>query len=86
MKIQAVLRFKEKRQKHHCEACIVGKHKRSPFNSSDSRADAPLELVHIDVVGPLPIKALNGEKYLLTIIDDHTRLASIIPLSNVSII
>ena len=37
-----------------CEACILGKQHRLPFNSRKSRRDRyPLELVHTDLVSPM---------------------------------
>ena len=37
-----------------CEACILGKQHRLPFNSGNSkRARFPLELVHTNLVGPM---------------------------------
>ena len=39
-----------------CEACILGKQHRLPFNSGNSRrARYPLELVHIDLVSPMQV-------------------------------
>ncbi|KIO22572.1 hypothetical protein M407DRAFT_46719, partial [Tulasnella calospora MUT 4182] len=38
-----------------CDACLRGKHSRSPFPTSGrSRATKPLELVHTDICGPFP--------------------------------
>ncbi|CAI7875095.1 unnamed protein product [Closterium sp. NIES-54] len=40
----------------------------------------PLELVHMDLVGPLPVQGLKGERYFLTIVDDWSRLMWAYPL------
>ncbi|CAI7932361.1 unnamed protein product [Closterium sp. NIES-54] len=40
----------------------------------------PLELVHMDLVGPLPVQGHKGERYFLTIEDDWSRLMWAYPL------
>jgi hypothetical protein len=45
-----------------CDACILGKQHRLPFNSGNSRrARYPLELVHTDLVGPMQVTSIGGE-------------------------
>src|SRR5699024_9305078 len=36
----------------NCDVCLTTKFKRLPYPPSESRAKAPLELLHIDVCGP----------------------------------
>lgn len=55
-----------------CESCIEGKHHKSHFSASSSRAKEPLDLVHSDVCGKLNAKSLGGAEYFLTFIDDCT--------------
>ena len=44
-----------------CEACILGKQHRLPFNSENfRRATTPLELVHSDLVGPMQTISIGG--------------------------
>ena len=52
-----------------CEPCLAGKMHSNPFPSSSSRALKPLELVHMDLHGPLP-PTREGYRYWLTFIDD----------------
>ena len=33
----------------------------------------PLELVHIDICGPMPERSLGGSRYFITVIDDCTQ-------------
>ncbi|CAI5964029.1 unnamed protein product [Closterium sp. NIES-65] len=40
----------------------------------------PLELVHMDLVGPLPVQGHKGERYFLTIVDDWSTLMWAYPL------
>lgn len=42
----------------------------NPFPSSPSRATQPLELVHSDLHGPLPVATREGYRYWITFIDD----------------
>ena len=57
-----------------CEACILGKQHRLPFNSGNSRrARYPLELVHTDLVGPMQVTSIGGSTYSMTFIDDFSR-------------
>ena len=52
-----------------CEPCLAGKMHSNPFPSSPSRATKPLELVHMDLHGPLPFTR-EEYQYWLTFIDD----------------
>jgi hypothetical protein len=47
-----------------CEPCVKGKHARSPFSTSETgKASRPLELIHMDVCGPVtPVQSLVGAK------------------------
>ena len=56
-----------------CEACILGKQHRLPFNSRNSRRTRfPLELVHMDLVGPMQVTSIGGSTYFMTFIDDFS--------------
>ena len=55
-----------------CKSCIGGKHHRSSFETSKSRATEPLELVHSDVCGKMSEKSIGGAEYILTFTDDKT--------------
>lgn len=58
-----------------CESCIVGKHPRQPFHSSESpRSTGFLDLVHADVAGPMPVQTPHGRCYFLVILDDFTHI------------
>jgi hypothetical protein len=50
-----------------CEPCVKGKHARSPFSTSETgKASRPLELVHMDVCGPVTPQSRGGANYLAT--------------------
>uniref|UniRef100_A0A0A9XEY5 Retrovirus-related Pol polyprotein from transposon TNT 1-94 n=1 Tax=Lygus hesperus TaxID=30085 RepID=A0A0A9XEY5_LYGHE len=56
-----------------CEVCLRGKHSRKPFRASGKRASNILDLVHSDLVGPMEKQSFGGNRYILTLIDDHSR-------------
>lgn len=56
-----------------CEAFILGKQHRLPFNFGNStRARAPLELVHIDLVCPMQVSSIGGSTYFMSFINDFS--------------
>jgi hypothetical protein len=59
-----------------CDACILGKHNKQPFHDSTSRACRKLELIHSNLCGPMHVPFANGNKYIMTFIDDYTRMCS----------
>src|SRR3979490_939603 len=63
-----------------CEPCLAGKQHRNPFPSSSTRASKPLDLVHTDLHGPLPVRTHSGYRYWVLFIDDKTRFRSFHPL------
>jgi transposase InsO family protein len=57
-----------------CEDCQFGKQHRSSFPSESSwRAKKPLELIHSDLCGPMPVASFGGNLYFITFIDDFSR-------------
>ncbi|CAH9126868.1 unnamed protein product [Cuscuta epithymum] len=58
----------------HCDACRLGKMKRSSHKlkpvPSSSRL---LQLLHMDLCGPMRVQSINGRKYTLVIVDDFSR-------------
>lgn len=57
-----------------CEECLAGKFARLPFPKvSGNRAPRILDLVHTDVCGPMKNVTPGGARYLMTLIDDHSR-------------
>ena len=59
---------------HICDACAKGKQTRSSFKSKNSISTSkPLELLHMDLCGPIPIQSLGHNKYIFVIVDDYSR-------------
>lgn len=58
-----------------CVACFEGKQSRLPFpKQSYNRATEKLGLIHSDLCGPMSVSSFSGARYLLTFIDDFTRM------------
>ncbi|CAI7843846.1 unnamed protein product [Closterium sp. NIES-54] len=64
----------------NCEICLLSKFTRFPFHGVNGRSKKPLELVHMDLVGPLPVQGHKGERYSLNIVHDWSRLMWAYPL------
>lgn len=57
-----------------CEACLAGKHRRSPFpQSTEYRHTEPLGLLHGDLCGPITPPTPSGNRYFLLLVDDYSR-------------
>ena len=57
-----------------CGACQRGKIVKSSFKTKDIVSTSrPLELLHIDLFGPVSTASLYGSKYGLVIVDDYSR-------------
>ena len=67
-----------------CDACIIRKHCKQPFHSSSFRASRKLGLIHSNLCGPMHVAIANGNKYVLTFIDDYSRMCSVYFLKNKS--
>jgi hypothetical protein len=62
------------RKLKQCDSCILGKHNKQPFHDSTSRACRKLELIHSDLCGIMLVPSANGNTYIMTFIDDYTRM------------
>lgn len=60
--------------------CLFGKQTKSAHKRSGKRKSEPLNLVHIDVCGPMPTMSLGGASYFAMFIDDYTRKVWVYPL------
>ena len=54
-----------------CQGCVVGKPEKMYEVGKERRETSILDLIHSDVLGPIPIEYMNGSKYFLTLIDDY---------------
>ena len=61
-------------QQYLCESCQLGKFTRQSFTTKKGiLACRPLELVHMDLCGPLHVPSIGGARYLYVITNDYTR-------------
>ena len=68
-----------------CEHCIAAKMCKLKYDKKSKRtATEPLELVHFDVFGDIKPHGLRGERYVLVIVDDYTRMVWAIPMNKKS--
>ena len=60
-----------------CDVCIQAKQGREmqPKTSSSHASTKVLQLLHMDVMGPIIPTGLDEEKYIITILDDYSKLA-----------
>eukprot|EP00253_Pinus_taeda_P008959 PITA_08959 len=72
------------RKLKQCDACILGNHSKQSFHDSHSRAHRKLELIHSDLCGPMLVSSANGNNYIMTFIDDYTRMCWVYLLKNKS--
>ena len=61
---------------YQCEACVKAQPIKPPPPAEDAiRSSAVGELVYSAIHGPLPVESLTGKQYIITLIDDYSRLA-----------
>jgi transposase InsO family protein len=69
-----------------CEPCILGKQTRESFPKESvlKESTKPLQLLHMDVCGPMPKASKGGSGYLATFLDDYNKLSMVQPLKKKS--
>ena len=73
----------EKIDKCICGPCQIGKQVKSKHQSVASvQTSKPLELLHIDLMGPARVQSLGGKKYILVVVDDFTRYTWVVLLKD----
>ncbi|GFX44121.1 retrovirus-related Pol polyprotein from transposon TNT 1-94 [Trichonephila clavipes] len=71
--------------KTHCIPCKLSKSKRVSFKKTGAvRSERPLELLHMDLCGPMPTESQGGNKYFLSIIDGYSGKVTVFPIQNKS--
>ena len=69
--------FRQAQKQGPCGPCVIGKHARAPFGSSDNEREEPLQLLHMDLCGPLEEETCDGERYIATVYDDYSKFSII---------
>ena len=69
-----------------CRGCMLGKPlaKPHPTKNPAYRADAPLQLVHADLAGPIKPASWGGSRYLFVLTDDFSRKSWVVLLAQKS--
>ncbi|MCO5578989.1 hypothetical protein L7F22_034187 [Adiantum nelumboides] len=60
-----------------CEGCLFGKLSQKKFPTRTTTTRKPLQIVHSDLCGPLPVPSLSHSHYFITFIDDFTRFSMV---------
>ncbi|GKA49970.1 retrovirus-related pol polyprotein from transposon TNT 1-94 [Tanacetum coccineum] len=59
---------------HLCSSCELGKAKRKSFKTTTTPSSRRrLQLLHMDLCGPMRVESINGKKYVMVIVDDYSR-------------
>ncbi|GJY51196.1 retrovirus-related pol polyprotein from transposon TNT 1-94 [Tanacetum coccineum] len=57
-----------------CSSCEVSKEKQSSFKTKTvTSSKGQLNLLYMDLCGPMRVATINGNKYILVIVDDYSR-------------
>ena len=57
-----------------CGPCQLGKQTKAKHLSTQTSATSrPLELLHLDLMGPSRTKSLGGKRYIMVVVDNFTR-------------
>ena len=63
--------------------CQLGKQTKAKHPSTQTSATSrPLELLHIDLMGPTRTKSLGGKRYIIVVADDFTRFTWVVLLKS----
>ncbi|CAI7857666.1 unnamed protein product [Closterium sp. NIES-53] len=63
-----------------CLPCVEGRQRAAPHSSSFPLTTAPLQTLHMDVLGPARVSGQGHERYFLLVVDDYTRYTMVFPL------
>ena len=69
-------------QEKECKTCTAGKMSQTRNRNPDTRAKAPLELVHTDLAGPITPVGKDGFIYAMSFVDDYSGVIMIYFLKN----
>ena len=65
-----------------CKQCQHGKQIRVKFKTKEYYTTKPLEIIHIDICGPMRETRLNGKRYFMLFVDDLTYITWLFLLKN----
>ena len=68
-----------------CGSCQLGKQTKAKHpGTQTSGISRPLELLHLDLMGPTRTESLGGKRYIMVVVDDFTRYTWVILLRSKS--
>ncbi|GJR58601.1 retrovirus-related pol polyprotein from transposon TNT 1-94 [Tanacetum coccineum] len=71
--VDRLLKFKYNKD-HLCSTCKQGKSKKASLPPKlVPSTESKLELLHMDLCGPMRVASINGKKYILVIVDDYSQ-------------
>ena len=56
-----------------CVDCQYGKSHRLPFQKSTNKASSALQLIHLDLLGPIRTPSYSDFQYAMIVVDDFSR-------------
>jgi transposase InsO family protein len=62
-----------------CDACNRAKAQRLPFSQA-SKVHAPLDRLHLDLMGLFYCRGIRGEWYVLCLVDHYSGFAAVVPI------
>ena len=66
-----------------CGPCQLGKQTKAKHSGTQTLATSkPLELLHLDLMGPTRTESLGGKRYIMVAVDDFTRYSWVILLQS----
>ena len=66
-----------------CGPCQLGKQTKAKHSDTQTSATSrPLELLHLDLIGPTRTESLRGKRYIIVVVDDFTRYTWVILLQS----
>jgi hypothetical protein len=63
-----------------CSACLTGKQTSGPFKQTGHMGGSVLEIVHVDLMGPIQPETPDGESYALCVLDEFSEFSAVILL------
>jgi histone deacetylase 1/2 len=67
-----------------CDACLSGKMTSGPFKSTGNVCTQKLEVVHMDLMGPIDPESCDDAKYALVIVDEFSEFSTVVLLQSKS--
>ncbi|CAI7748677.1 unnamed protein product [Closterium sp. NIES-53] len=63
-----------------CIPCVEGWQRAAPHSSTFPPNEAPLQTLHMDVLGPARVRGQSHKRYFLLVVDEYSRYTTVFPL------